>query len=146
MSQLICAAHLEYVLRPDASARRIQAAVEYLRPLQPDVIVVTGISGIVLGARVAAQLPCKLAVVRREGEVERGTQSGSGRQVEGWLGGRWVFFDDIIATGHTAHHAIKTYSTECVAYNETHAFLGAYLHAYNEFTLDRVDQYVLQRP
>lgn len=125
---LKCAYHLTGVLSPETAEERLRAAMHKLGVVDFDTLVVTGISGTVLGAILANRLGKKLAVVRRPGEAAS-TLSGSANDVEGWLGGRWVFFDDCIATGATKRRTKAAYQGACRAADVQQEFVGFYLHA-----------------
>jgi adenine/guanine phosphoribosyltransferase-like PRPP-binding protein len=62
-----------------------------------DTVVVTGISGVVMGGVIAHALGCHLLIVRKEDD----TSTHSWSRVEGYLGARWVFLDDFTETGRT---------------------------------------------
>lgn len=61
-----------------------------------DTIVVTGISGMVVGPMLAEALEKDLLIIRKEGE-----NSHASYLAEGVLGERWLFVDDFIASGKT---------------------------------------------
>lgn len=65
-----------------------------------DTVVVTGVSGCVVGGLVAQALGVHLAVVRKEDD----TSTHSYHRVEGFMGHRWVFLDDLVDTGSTRRH------------------------------------------
>ena len=86
--------------RPDEvvrHARKALALIDY------DTIVVTGISGALVGMILAKRLGKRLLVVRKNND---GTHSSL--PVEGELGERWVFVDDFVNSGHTRRHVWKT--------------------------------------
>jgi hypothetical protein len=120
---------------PDGSADYVQKIAECIRPLGVDVIVVTGLSGVLLGTRVAAMLGCRLAVVRKE-VTEHASYS-----VEGWLGGRWIFFDDLIDSGATLRNAVSRYAIAMREADQTGQYLGVFLHLSMQFIPDRGNEY-----
>lgn len=130
MSSLKSAGHLADLFKPDVLTESLQRAVNTLRPHAPEVIVVTGLSGILFGTRLADQLGCKLAVVRRKNEMNE--KHGGGYPVEGWRGGKWVFVDDLVSTGETMKHAIGSYSSACTFDGIPAEYLGTYLHQWSE--------------
>lgn len=136
-TMLRTAPHLEAVFNRDLASARVSLAVDVLKEVKPDVLVVTGLSGIVLGVQVAAALGCGLAVVRRPGEVDQ-TVSGRARVVEGHLGGRWVFFDDFVASGSTRQRASEAFMDASVASGVEHEYLGAYFHSSGELSIEVV--------
>lgn len=67
----------------------------YLTSTLFDTIVVTGLSGTLIGLPVAIALDVNLAVARQI------PGDHSSRMVEGRIGERWVFLDDLICSGDT---------------------------------------------
>jgi hypoxanthine phosphoribosyltransferase len=65
-----------------------------------DTLVGTGLSGALIVPLLARALHKNWAIVRKADD--KSTHSGS--RIEGTVGRRWVFVDDLIATGSTRHH------------------------------------------
>jgi adenine/guanine phosphoribosyltransferase-like PRPP-binding protein len=124
---LRAAPHLQAVFQRATADARVRQAVEVLGRVNLDVLVVSGISGTVLGSRVAAAIGCDLAVVRRPGEARK-TRSGNAYDVEGYLGGNWVFFDDLVSTGRTRVDATDAYKLACRQAHEAEHYLGDFMH------------------
>jgi adenine/guanine phosphoribosyltransferase-like PRPP-binding protein len=62
-----------------------------------DTVVVTGVSGCLVGGLIAHALQVDLVVVRKEDDHS----THSYDRVEGHLGSRWVFLDDLVESGKT---------------------------------------------
>jgi adenine/guanine phosphoribosyltransferase-like PRPP-binding protein len=90
--------HLERGFHSEMRFEVIHDASKRLCEVDFDTIVVMGISGLVMGSVLAYQMNKKLAVVRKRGEREL-TTSGFSSVVEGYLGGKFIFFDDLISSG-----------------------------------------------
>lgn len=87
----------------DDLAETVRDTVEDLKPRRKQFtsIVVTGVSGLVVGAPVALRLRKPLVVVRK-----RDDDSHSSSLVEGWqrLGKRPLFLDDFVSGGDTRYY------------------------------------------
>lgn len=66
------------------------------RSLQYDGIVVSGVSGLVVGPQLAGLLGKHLAYVRKYNELTKNDSA-----VQGFVGDRWVFVDDFVSSGRT---------------------------------------------
>jgi adenine/guanine phosphoribosyltransferase-like PRPP-binding protein len=89
-----------YIAAPfDHNARSV--AIDVARMAQDvlgfDTVVVTGVSGTLMGGVIAHALGCHLLVVRKEDDKS----THSWHRTEGDLGSRWVFLDDFTETGAT---------------------------------------------
>jgi adenine/guanine phosphoribosyltransferase-like PRPP-binding protein len=127
MMRMVSWGHLTTSFNREESDSAVRDAVEILRPLSVNVLVVTGTSGLIMGTRVADALGCRLAVVRRAEELAH-THSGSAKVVEGWIGGRWIFFDDLVASGDTKGRAIYEYAHACAYDSVPQVYLGDYMY------------------
>lgn len=114
--------YLQSVLKDPRALLKL--ACERLKGQQFDVIVVRGTSGLLLGSALAIRLRKRLAVVRKPND-----SSHSSATVEGWLGGRWLFVDDLICSGSTFSRAATDYAAACAASGVTTENVGAYLYA-----------------
>lgn len=89
------------------NAERRDAVIDWAEQarqrMQFDTLVVTGISGVVMGGVLAHALGVNLLVVRKEDD--RSTHSFS--RIEGHLGERWAFLDDLIDTGSTRSRVVR---------------------------------------
>jgi hypothetical protein len=102
-------------------------AVKDLKPYATefDSIVVTGVSGITVGAPVAIALDKNLVVVRKEDD----SSNHSGRRVQGTFPRRWIFLDDFASTGTTKRRVEKE-----IGYAFPPAdFVGRYYYQYQEY-------------
>jgi adenine/guanine phosphoribosyltransferase-like PRPP-binding protein len=88
--------YLNVVAKQKHRAKTIEMAVECLSKFDFDTIVVTGVSGLLLGPIVAHLMGKNIAVIRKHSET-----SHSANRIEGELGKRYVILDDFICTGDT---------------------------------------------
>ena len=91
-----CAGYLTRAFRSRGEV--IDDAVGKLESKDFDTIVVTGVSGLLIGSILAHILDKHLVVVRKDEDVSTHSQPG---MVEGILGGRWLFVDDFVSSGET---------------------------------------------
>ena len=126
--------YIERIFEPEIAAELILDAVAALRHKKIDVLVVTGVSGVPLGAQVAALLKVKLAIVRRPSEHTGEGRCHSYNAVEGWLGGRWAFFDDFIASGNTFKRVKDAYIAACEQVDEKQTLVGRYMWSNGDWT------------
>lgn len=84
-----------------------------------DTFVGTGVSGIIGASVLASALNKNLLIVRKPGEA-----SHSFEKVEGRLGLRWVFVDDLIASGETYMRV----RSEIEVLPVTSRLVGAYIY------------------
>lgn len=92
----------------EALAKSAEWCIQQLKALENegldfDTIAVTGMSGILVGPRVAEALGKALFIVRKEGDSNHGFNKAIGQ-----LGRRLVFLDDFIENGGTLARVIKT--------------------------------------
>lgn len=125
-----CAPHLSQIFNPEMRDVAIHEATKVLSEIDFDVIVVTGTSGVPLGAIIAHVMRKKLAIVRRDGETMK-TVSGMSRMVEGWLGGRFIFFDDLISSGQTRDRAVHAFQQASDDAGEVQDYVGYYTYDSN---------------
>ncbi len=85
-----------------------------------DTIVVTGLSGVLWGARVAEYLGRNLMIIRKPSDVHH-----SDFDAEGYLGKRWIFADDFVSAGDTLFRVWK-YMHD---YHPEAEFLGLFEYA-----------------
>ncbi len=108
------AGHLHALLESNTFAvRTVAQTVAFLRalrhgpsgmvghPVYFDTVVVTGLSGTLLGLSVATALDVNLAVVRQWAATH------SSRMVEGRIGERWILVDDLICSGDTLYRVVE---------------------------------------
>ena len=99
-------------------ARRAKERAEF------DTVVVSGVSGVVMGAFVAHALDVDLLIVRKEDD--RSTHSYD--RVEGSLGRRWVFLDDFTETGKTRKRVRSVVTDAAANYGVETSFVGSLLY------------------
>jgi adenine/guanine phosphoribosyltransferase-like PRPP-binding protein len=115
----------EILKKPGEFARN---AAERLHGVDFDVVVVSGTSGLLIGPSLAAALGKRLAIVRKSSD-----NSHSYHVVEGWIGGRWLFVDDLIDSGSTVRRVASAYVEACRGQCALETCAGAYL--YGDFGL-----------
>lgn len=101
----LCASHLCPLFDPEEYRRVTDMAVERLARHSGDFdsIVVTGLSGTMVGPAIAARLNKGITVVRKS----ENESPHSDRLVEGTPVQRWLFLDDLICGGGTLRRVIK---------------------------------------
>lgn len=72
---------------------------------RPEVVVFSGLSGLLAGPYVAKSLGLRYAIVRKSTEVSHAEYT-----VEGWLSSRYMFVDDFICSGDTLRRVHEKYS------------------------------------
>ncbi len=88
-----------FVERRDATFQR---AVQCLSRFEFDTIVVTGVSGLIIGPVLAHLTGKKLLVVRKPNE-----STHSYNYIEGEMGHQWIFVDDFISSGGTLDRVVE---------------------------------------
>jgi hypothetical protein len=81
----------------DDMDRVLELAERRLEPIDFDTIVVTGMSGALVGAPLAHHLHKHLVVVRKADDKH----NHSWGHIEGHMGHRWIFVDDLVSSGDT---------------------------------------------
>jgi len=107
----------------------VNRAVDTLsfRKVQFDAIVVTGVSGMLLGPILAYQLGKRLAIVRKEDDK----QNHATVRIEHGMNAddRWIFVDDITASGQTYDRVKRLISN--IKAGEP---VGSYMYNWDEWT------------
>lgn len=98
----------------------IEPLIRATRGVSYDTIVGTGLSGTIFAARVAPVIGKHFAIVRKADDES----THSRRRVEGNVGGKYIFADDLISSGNTFRHAFTSMKTE----HGNCEFVGAYLY------------------
>jgi orotate phosphoribosyltransferase len=106
-------------------AKIIRNASEKLWDVEYDTLIGTGLSGALILPQLASALGRKFAVVRKA------DQSHSDVRVEGNIGDRWVFLDDLICSGDTLRRVHSEIAAISRHYSHTTEFVGAYLYCGN---------------
>ncbi len=91
------ASHLQKVFLKDQRSEIIQSFARMANEVNFDTLVVTGVSGLLVGPLLAHLYDKQLLVVRKPGDERH-----SNYEVEGFKGQRLVFVDDLIDAGKTA--------------------------------------------
>jgi adenine/guanine phosphoribosyltransferase-like PRPP-binding protein len=111
--------HTSLLLNHNIRNKIIMECVGRLRSVDHDCIVVCGTSGLMVGPQVCEILQKNLVIVRKKDE-----RSYSNFGIEGAYSPRFVILDDLICSGSTIQHILRTinneyYRMEC---------LGAYFY------------------
>jgi hypothetical protein len=109
-------------LRPDSVVALVKNQIENYK-LTFDTIVGTGLSGAVIVPHVGRALGINWALARKPGD---GTHSSN--KVEGQLGERWIFLDDIICSGATRQRVIEVVKYTCNKHNHLCRFEGSIIY------------------
>jgi adenine/guanine phosphoribosyltransferase-like PRPP-binding protein len=113
-----------YFRRPFGPAKEFFChAREALAEVEFDTVVGTGLSGAVAASQLSRALRKNLAVVRKPRDG-----SHSSNPVEGVLGKRWLFVDDLISTGDTFRRTRAAIEKVCAERGHEAEFVGAYLY------------------
>jgi adenine/guanine phosphoribosyltransferase-like PRPP-binding protein len=129
--------HLDNAFNLKCREQAVKRAVDRLRNVAFNTIVVHGLSGLVIGSIVAHALQKGLSVIRKTGEK---THSINKIETTEDKLGKYVILDDLIDSGKTLAHIYKTITkfdkdAECV---------GVYLH-HNTYHKPDFDGYVQYR-
>jgi adenine/guanine phosphoribosyltransferase-like PRPP-binding protein len=102
--------YLDRVVSPKRRVDTVAKALVTLRPLaeQFDSIVVSGVSGLTMGAILAHELGKNLVIVRKDGE-----KSHSSYAVEGDPGYHYLIVDDLICSGETLLRVLNVMKRDC---------------------------------
>lgn len=90
------ASYLDCCFNPKKQSKAIKRIKEQLKDIDFDAFIVTGMSGVIMGSVVARSMKKQLTVVRKSSD---GTHSNY--PVENFIDGKYVFLDDLVATGST---------------------------------------------
>jgi adenine/guanine phosphoribosyltransferase-like PRPP-binding protein len=131
MSKLECSSYLDKALTDPA--RVVAHARDRLRGVKFDVIVVSGTSGLLIGPLMARAMRKRLAVVRKN--VGKDSEHAT-HIVEGYLGGRFLFVDDLISSGKTRDYVMRQYRAACAQHDMPTEFAGSYLYNDTAFWRD----------
>lgn len=93
-----------------------------------DTMVGTGLSGALVLPRLAATLGKRWAIVRKAD----GTHSSN--PIEGEIGRKWLFVDDLICSGNTLIKVYSSVSDMCRKFDFPSEFVGMYGYQYRTFT------------
>lgn len=110
--------------------RTIQMAYAAQKVLKFDTLVVTGVSGTVMGGVVAHALGVDLLVVRKEDD----NSTHSWNRMEGSLGSRWAFLDDLVDSGATRRRVVAKVREFAEQREVETRFVGSLLYENGEVT------------
>jgi len=105
-----------------SEARRMLCSIDF------DTIVGTGLSGALIIPDVAQALDKKWAIVRKDNDSVHAVYN-----IEGSVGERWLFFDDLIASGRT----LKFVGERMAAAYPQAAYVGVYEYHYGVLHVGR---------
>ncbi|QKO02458.1 phosphoribosyl transferase [Mycobacterium phage DroogsArmy] len=124
----------ESYLRLAHDPERLVKIIEpHVERVEFDTLVGTGLSGTLATAAVAKALGKHYFIARKPND---GTHSGN-RYGEGKLGARWVFLDDLIATGRTLGRVWDAVYQTSQRWNHTTEFVGAVLYGDGSWYTDK---------
>lgn len=121
--------HAPYLRRALNTPRHVvETAVKALDPVEFDAIVCTGVSGLLVAPMIAMTMGKRLAVVRKPNDD--GQSNHSEWKVECGLepGDRWVFVDDLVASGRTVQRV-----QEAMLYVDFPHCVGRYVYNDEDF-------------
>jgi hypothetical protein len=110
---------------PDEVIARFRAK---MRAVDFDTLVGTGLSGSLAVPMLARSVGCHFALVRKANDA-----SHSDNSVEGNVGKRWVFVDDLICSGETRRRVRGAMADFCAKHNFMNAYVGDYMYHGNHF-------------
>jgi hypothetical protein len=99
-----------------------------MRAVDFDTLVGTGLSGTLAAQLFARAIGVNFAIVRKPSE-----STHSNNVVEGNIGKRWVFVDDLVASGDTHCRVRKAMEEFCRQENFESKYVGQYLYYGNKF-------------
>lgn len=94
--------------------------------LEYDTLVGTGLSGALVVPTLARLMGCNWAIVRKS------DGSHSGNRIEGDIGQKWLFVDDIVSSGRTLRNVIKTVKDVCTSSRHNTELVGAYQYQWDK--------------
>lgn len=110
--------YMTHVHEPDWKI--LSQAASFLEHVEYDTLIGTGLSGALVVPMIARDLGKHWAVVRKPNDG-----SHSPDRAEGTIGERWVFVDDLVASGTTRNRVIDT--VKAITGGRTQ-FVGSYLY------------------
>jgi hypothetical protein len=127
--RVVISSHASYLSNlfedPAGTVRRFRAKV---RHVDFDTLVGTGLSGALAAQLLAQSVSCHFAVVRKSGE-----STHSNNTVEGVIGKRWLFVDDLVASGETRSRVKTAMQSFCEIHGFESVYVGDYLYYGNTF-------------
>jgi orotate phosphoribosyltransferase-like protein len=105
----------------------IQLAEKALFEVDFDTVVGIGLSGALIVPQMAAAFGKNFAIVRKVDNTH------SDQPVEGHIGARWLFVDDLICTGSTYKHVVNKMKLTAELYSHDTQHVGAYLYFSRRF-------------
>jgi hypothetical protein len=127
--RVVISSHASYLSNlfedPAGTVARFRAKV---RHVDFDTLVGTGLSGALAAQLLAQSVSCHFAVVRKSGE-----STHSNNTVEGVIGKRWLFVDDLVASGETRSRVKTAMQCFCEIHEFESVYVGDYLYYGNTF-------------
>lgn len=115
------ASYLEpLIMEPEAVIRHFR---QMMKGVKFDTLVGTGVSGTVAALLLARATRKHYAIVRKPSE-----STHSCNRIEGIVGRRWLFVDDLVCSGDTRHRVKKAMKHFCERHEWTTQYVGAYLY------------------
>lgn len=107
----------------DRCDKTIATAKEKLEPVLFDTIIGTGVSGAIIVPLLARELGCFWAIARKPRDG-----SHSYNEVEGDIGERWVFVDDLVDSGATVERTRRLVTAWTGRWGWDTEYAGTYLY------------------
>lgn len=105
----------------------VAAARKHLRGIPYDTLIGTGLSGALVLPMLARALRRKFAVVRKQDNTH------SDQSIEGCIGERWVFVDDLVASGATLQRVQSEVRQVTATRGHVTTYVGAFLYCRPRF-------------
>jgi len=105
----------------------VGVARDMLKGVEYDTLIGTGLSGALVIPIIARALRKNYAIVRKGRD---GTHSRN--KIEGRIGERWVFVDDLISTGNTRSRVKAAVKKECKDEGHETTYVGSYFYCVSE--------------
>lgn len=118
----------DYITPAFADDDKLVTEAEYaLKNVEFDTVVGTGISGALVAPLLARWMGKNLVIVRKEN-----VDTHAYRPIEGKLGHRWLFVDDLVCTGATLRRVVKAVDTLTfnLSFDWKTEYVGTYLYSY----------------
>jgi hypothetical protein len=127
--RVVISSHASYLSNLfDDTAGTVARFRAKVRHVDFDTLVGTGLSGALAAQLLAQSVSCHFAVVRKSGE-----STHSNNTVEGVIGKRWLFVDDLVASGETRSRVKTAMQSFCEIHEFESVYVGDYLYYGNTF-------------
>ena len=114
----------------DIMRERFKRAQDHMNLDDPDTLIGTGLSGALVIPRLADIMGKRWAIVRKN------DGSHSNNPVEGQIGHKWMFVDDLISSGNTLLRVKKVIREIAINWDFPTEYVGTYEYHYKRFRKD----------